>query len=290
MTAAPANAIGNGLAVADRTPAPGTPTTAAIAPAATQTIAVAREAARLAEFYSKSDMIPAQFRDKPANVFIALQFAWRIGMDPFMVMQGMYVVQGRPGLEAKFVIALVNASGLFADPLDFDFSGTPGKPDWTCTVSAKRTRTGKECKLDFKYSVAEAEGWVSKGGSKWKTMPDQMMRYRAAAFFARVYCPEVIMGMQTTDEIDDTPRETLNTLPEGRSSFRPEAMTGTGPAPTVEEANARLAELREKAAAAETTEEPKPAETDEAPEPGSQDAEAEPEGQLPLGGRRRSTR
>lgn len=183
---------------------------------------------------SRSELVPAHFRGKAENCFIAVDLAFRFKMNPFMVMQGMYVVQGKPGLEGKFIIALINKSGLFADPLDFDFSGTEGTEGWTCTASAKRSRTGKLCSLPFTYATAVAEGWVSKQGSKWKTMPHQMMCYRAATFFARLYCPEVIMGMQSEDEINDVGAPSLSNLPSGRSSFLPEP--GAAPAPATTEA------------------------------------------------------
>jgi hypothetical protein len=57
-------------------------------------------------------------------------------------------------------------------------------------------------------AMAKAEGWHGKNGSKWKTMPEQMLRYRAATFFARAYCPEITLGMRTQEEIIDiTPAE-----------------------------------------------------------------------------------
>ena len=55
--------------------------------------------------------------------------------------------------------------------------------------------------------MAKDEGWLSKAGSKWKTMPEQMIKYRAAAFFARVYCPNVLMGFKTAEEIADVAPE-----------------------------------------------------------------------------------
>jgi hypothetical protein len=52
-------------------------------------------------------------------------------------------------------------------------------------------------------AMASAEGWLNKPGSKWKTMPGQMMRYRAATFFARAYCPDILLGYRTKDEVQD---------------------------------------------------------------------------------------
>jgi len=57
-------------------------------------------------------------------------------------------------------------------------------------------------------AMAEAEGWSTKPGSKWKTMPELMLRYRAAAFFARIYAPDITLGMQTSEEsMDIEPRQ-----------------------------------------------------------------------------------
>lgn len=61
--------------------------------------------------------------------------------------------------------------------------------------------------------MVKAEGWLSKTGSKWKTMPQLMFRYRAAAFFARIYAPDITLGMQTAEEIYDAPPEPRNVTP-----------------------------------------------------------------------------
>lgn len=47
------------------------------------------------------------------------------------------------------------------------------------------------------------KGWFSKDGSKWRTMPELMLRYRAASFFGRLYAPDILYGMQTTEEVED---------------------------------------------------------------------------------------
>jgi hypothetical protein len=51
--------------------------------------------------------------------------------------------------------------------------------------------------------MAKDEGWLTKNGSKWRTMPELMLKYRAAAFFARTECPEALYGFQTSDEVED---------------------------------------------------------------------------------------
>ncbi len=118
-------------------------------------------------------------------------------------MQNIDIIHGRPSWRATFLIATVNACGRFS-PLRFRFQGTEGKSDWGCRAVAKDRETGEECVGTLiTIALASAEGWTSKNGSKWKTMPEQMLCYRAAAFWTRVYAPELSLGMQTGDEVQD---------------------------------------------------------------------------------------
>ena len=58
--------------------------------------------------------------------------------------------------------------------------------------------------------MAKAEGWLSKEGSKWKTLPELMLCYRSASFFAKIHCPEVILGMQSKQELEDSAPPTVD--------------------------------------------------------------------------------
>jgi hypothetical protein len=169
-------------------------------------------AQRVANVFAKSDMVPAHFKGNVGNCMIAMDFAQRINADVFMVMQNMYVIKGRPGIEGKMVIGLVNNSGRF-EPLEFE------QDDDGCTAVAKDIKSGKVLRgPTVSWTMVKAEGWLSKGGSKWKTMPDLMFKYRSATYFARVYCPEVLLGMQTREEIEDvinvTPVSSLDSIKE----------------------------------------------------------------------------
>ena len=55
--------------------------------------------------------------------------------------------------------------------------------------------------------MAKKEGWYSKSGSKWQSMPIQMMMYRAGAFFGRVHGPDILMGLPLADEMNDIKKE-----------------------------------------------------------------------------------
>lgn len=159
-------------------------------------------AQRVAKMLATSTMIPEHFRNNVGNCVIALNLAERFMADPFMVMQNVYVVHGRPGLEGKLVIALINQCGKFT-PLKFNMAKDNKGNIVSCTAIATHKETKEQLEQAVTWEMVTKEGWDKKSGSKWLTMPDLMFKYRSATFFARVYCPEVILGMMTTDELFD---------------------------------------------------------------------------------------
>lgn len=161
---------------------------------------------RAAKLFSSSDLVPATYKGKPENCFIAIEMAERMGVNPFAVMQNLAIIQGRPAMEAKLIIALVNDSGLFVDPLEYEVVGDDAfAQDYKVRAFAVMKKTGKVCYGPWvDYRMVKGEGWLDKGGSKWKTMPSIMFMYRAASFFAKVYAPNITMGMQTREEMEDT--------------------------------------------------------------------------------------
>lgn len=161
---------------------------------------------RIAKVFAEASLVPQQYRGKIADCIIGVQMALRLHVDPFMFLQNTYVVHGRPGMEAKLAIALVNERGPFDGPVKWKFSGEAQSDDWACTAYATHRKTGDVCEATVTWKMVKAEGWLAKDGSKWKSMPEMMFRYRSATFLARLYCPEVLMGMNTTDELEDVGR------------------------------------------------------------------------------------
>lgn len=166
-------------------------------------------AQRVAKMISSSSIVPAMYKQSPenpnglANTLIAMEMSNRMRIAPLMVMQNLYIVHGKPSWAGQFVIAIVKASGLFKE-VDLIMDGDVDDETLNCRMVAKDAKTGsikKGTKVTWKMAVAE--GWVNKSGSKWKTMPEQMICYRAAAFFGRLHCPELLMGMQTVEEVRD---------------------------------------------------------------------------------------
>lgn len=204
---------------------------------------------RIAKMLSSSTLVPEQYRattkvkagkdnfgnwvykDEPnpnglANCVIALNMANRMGADPLMVMQNLYLIEGRPAWSSQFIMASINDSGRFS-ALRFDIVDLGEKEveysttewsngrkntviktikihDISCVAHAIERETGERIESSkITIEMAVKEGWFTKNGSKWQTMPEQMLRYRAASFFGRVYAPELLMGLRSADEEQD---------------------------------------------------------------------------------------
>lgn len=160
-------------------------------------------AQRAAKLLSTSTLVPKEYQGNLSNCVIALNMASRIDADPLMVMQNLVVVHGRPTWSSQFLIATVNTCGRFS-ALRYEFFGTQGQDDWGCRAWAIEKATGEKLVgTDISIGLAKKEGWYQKNGSKWQTMPQQMLMYRAGSWWARAYAPELSMGLHTDDEIRD---------------------------------------------------------------------------------------
>jgi hypothetical protein len=173
-------------------------------------------AQRMAKALAASTLVPQAYRDNLPNCLIAMELASRIGVSVLAAMQNLDIIKGKPSWSAKFLIATVNASGRFT-PMRFEWSGEPGKESWACRAVAKDRNDGERCEGPWiTWAMAGKEGWTKKDGSKWLTMPELMFCYRAAAFWSRIYCPEISIGFQTSEEVHDTYGESVGesmTLP-----------------------------------------------------------------------------
>ncbi len=159
---------------------------------------------RQAKLFASSPLVPAHISDGGsqkglANCYIALVLAKQMNENPLVVMQNIYIVHGRAGWSATYMIAKANASGIFKGVIRFKHEG--GAKDRTCTASATLADTGEVVTSTVGMAMAEAEGWTK--NAKYRSMPDQMLIYRAATFLVRTYCPQVMLGYRTADEIDD---------------------------------------------------------------------------------------
>lgn len=158
---------------------------------------------RGAKLLASSTLVPKEYQGNLPNCVIALNMSQRIGADPLLVMQNLYVVHGRPGWSAQFLIACFNQCGRFAS-IRYRKLGTKGKDDWGLQAFSKELATGDIIEgPEITIEIAKKEGWYQKSGSKWQTIPELMLMYRAAAWMIRTHAPEISMGLQTTEELGD---------------------------------------------------------------------------------------
>lgn len=160
-------------------------------------------AQRIGKALASSDLVPKDYQGQKglANVLVAMEIAQRMGLSPLQVMQNLHIIHGRPSWSSQFIIAMINGCGRFT-PLDYKLSGSG--EDLSCYAYATDLTSGKELRGPVvTMMMAKREGWVTKAGSKWQTMPDLMIRYRAAAFWGRLYVPEFLVGMKTQEEVID---------------------------------------------------------------------------------------
>lgn len=163
------------------------------------------QALRAAQMLSQSTLVPQNYQGKPQDCFIAVEMAARMNTSPIFIMQNLYVVKGKPSWAGQACMAMINACGKFRD-VKHVYTGQKGTDSRGCYVTATRISDGEVVNgTEVTMALVKAEGWIT--NSKWKNMPEQMLGYRAASFFARMYCPEALMGLQTYEEVEDiTPR------------------------------------------------------------------------------------
>jgi len=170
----------------------------------------------IGKMFASSSLVPSNYHGKAMDCAIAVDIANRIGVSPMMVMQNLYVVQGRPSWSGQACMSMINASPKFkkAKPVYF---GEKGTDERGCRIEAIDAETGKIIHgPDVTIKMAKDEGWYHKNGSKWKTIPELMLAYRAAAFFARIYIPNALMGFYVEGEAED-----ISTSQEKPKAFDP---------------------------------------------------------------------
>lgn len=166
-----------------------------IAPYSAQNLA---ECLQIAQMFAKSRMVPAHFQGKVEDCYVAIEMAKRLQIDPMMALQNIYVVSGKPGLSGALVISLINSSGKIRGRLKFRIEGTG---DALAVTASATLVDGDTAEFTATMQMAKAEGWTS--NKKYLSMPEVMLRYRAATFLARFNFPEVILGMHSAEEWED---------------------------------------------------------------------------------------
>lgn len=195
---------------------------------------------RVAMAMARASLLPKHLRgsdihESQANCLRIVNQAVRWGMDPFAIMDETYVVGGKLGYSGKLVAAVVNANAGLVGRLDYTFTGTPGKDDFTVTVSGQFAG-GTAPKI-----VTLSVGQAKTENKMWKADPEQKLCYSGAVKWARRWCPEVVLGVVTDDDLEHvTPPPPANAATaalrermEGAGKPKTEALS---PKPTEDEA------------------------------------------------------
>ena len=205
---------------------------------------------RMAAALAGSSILPDCYRADKAggkqalsNCLMLLSLAQRLQMDPFLVGQNMVPINGRPSFSSAFVIALINQSGRFTQ-LRFHHSGAGD--DRACYASAQDLRSGTELQgMPVTVKMAKDYGWWGRSGSQWPKNTDQLLAYRAAGWFGRLHCPEVLLGVATREEIVDAvididPAPAPQLEPEPEPQPEPESAAAEPPDPSAQHREAAM--------------------------------------------------
>lgn len=191
-------------------------------------------AQRQAKMLAASSLVPKDFQGNVANCGIAINVAQRTRLDPLMVCQNLAIIHGRPSWSATALIGMVNSCGRYT-PLRFVFDNEDAPT--SCYAVATDKESGQELKGEkITLEMAKKEGWSTKNGSKWLTMPGQMLRYRAASFWSRAYASDLSLGFYTQDEVRDFAGPPRNVTPKPNPFAEPEPETEPEPEPEIVDA------------------------------------------------------
>lgn len=143
-----------------------------------------------AKALAASDLLPAQYRGKPANLLWAISYGETLGVAPLTAVQSIHVINGRPTASADLIAGLVRRAGhklrvngddrravaqiVRADDPDFTFEAV-----WTIERAQNAKLTGKDT---------------------WKSFPAAMLKARAITEVARAACSEILQGTIYTPE------------------------------------------------------------------------------------------
>lgn len=199
-------------------------------------------AQRVARVFSESALVPPHFQGKLPNCLIALNIADRMGEDPLTVMQNLAVVSGKPCWQTQYMIARANKSGVFSSRITWKSAGQGA--DLAVTASAALADSGEVVSVAVSMAMAKADGWTK--NAKYTTMPEHMLRWRSAAMLIRLYAPEVMLGIQSAEEIEDAtqsaprdvtpPRQVESSAqPAGPRPSGPPRLAAAKPAPAAEQ-------------------------------------------------------
>ena len=159
-------------------------------------------AQRQAKSLADSKLVPTQYQGQEGlpNCLVALEMSKRMNLSPLTVMQNLNVIHGKPTWSSQFITSNILGCGRFKN---FDYVVTGKDQTLSVQCQAIRLEDNKLVKgTAVTMKMAQQEGWTRKN-SKYQSMPEIMLKARAATFFGRQYIPDLLLGVQTSEEIVD---------------------------------------------------------------------------------------
>jgi hypothetical protein len=161
-----------------------------------------------AEQLARSDMLPKDFRNKPANVLWAVEYAEALRLPPIAAITGVHVMDGKPTPSAALMSALVRRAGhrcrIGYTPGEDGRAGWRGvgwceitrgdDPDYTYRVEWEidRAVTALLCTIRDGRPYSRSQNGKPQS---WEKYPQNMLKWRALSECARDACEEALMGM-----------------------------------------------------------------------------------------------
>jgi len=167
-------------------------------------------AQRQAKSLCESNLVPVSYQGQKglSNCLVALEMSKRMNLSPLTVMQNLNIIHGVPSWSAQFISSQILGCGRFNN-FDYVVSGEGASLSVYC--EAIRVEDSKKVKgTTVSMKMAREEGWTR--NSKYTSMPEVMLRNRAATFFGRQYIPDLLLGVQTSEEVVDI--QPLNVTPQ----------------------------------------------------------------------------
>ena len=167
-------------------------------------------AQRQAKSLCESNLVPISYQGQKGlpNCLVALEMSKRMNLSPLTVMQNLNIIHGRPTWSAQFISSQIMGCGRFEN-FDYLVKGEGETLEVQCV--AKRVEDQKIVKgTAVSIKMARLEGWTK--NPKYTSMPELMLRNRAATFFGRQYIPDLLLGVQTSEEVVDI--QPLDVTPE----------------------------------------------------------------------------
>lgn len=153
-----------------------------------------------ADVVCRTDIVPKDYKGKPADCFVAMQYGHELGLQPLQSLQSIAVINGRPTVWGDALPAIAFATGECEDFSEDDTETIMQTNKAVCTIK----RRGMATPFTAVYSkdqAVKAGLWAKQG--PWQQHPFRMLQMRARAWAIRAAFPDKLKGVQAREEVED---------------------------------------------------------------------------------------